>query len=57
LRTAISVHVLGLERSIRTAWRDLRPLDEGLIQLNSALYNGVIQLYGAHKVISTTNYN
>ena len=36
--------------SVRAAWRDLKPLDEGLVRLNGALYNGVMQLYGAHKV-------
>ena len=41
----------GLQRTMRAAWwRNLRPLEDGLIRLNGALYNGVIQLYGAHKV-------
>jgi len=50
LNSRLSTAVIGLQRSIRAAWRDLRPLDEGLMRLNGALYNGVIQLYGAHKV-------
>jgi len=50
LSSRLSTAVSGLQRSIRAAWRDLRPLDEGLMRLNGALYNGVIQLYGAHKV-------
>lgn len=50
LSSRLTTAVSGLQRSIRAAWKDLRPLDEGLIRLNGALYNGVIQLYGAHKV-------
>ena len=50
LSTRLTTAVSGLQQSIRSAWRDLRPLDEGLMRLNGALYNGVIQLYGAHKV-------
>lgn len=50
LSSRLTTAVSGLQRSIRAAWRDLRPLDEGLMRLNGALYNGVIQLYGAHKV-------
>ena len=50
LSSRLSSAVSGLQRSIRAAWSDLRPLDEGLMRLNGALYNGVIQLYGAHKV-------
>jgi len=50
LSSKLTNAVSGLQRSIRAAWRDLKPLDEGLMRLNGALYNGVIQLYGSHKV-------
>lgn len=50
LSSRLTTAVSGLQRSIRAAWNDLRPLDEGLMRLNGALYNGVLQLYGAHKV-------
>jgi len=50
LSSRLTSAVSGLQQSIRAAWRDLRPLDDGLVRLNGALYNGVIQLYGAHKV-------
>lgn len=55
LSSRLTTAVSGLQRSIRAAWRDLRPLDEGLMRLNGALYNGVIQLYGAHKVLYLTH--
>jgi len=50
LSSRLTTAVSGLQRSVRAAWRDLKPLDEGLVRLNGALYNGVMQLYGAHKV-------
>jgi len=50
LSARLTTAVSSLQRSIRAAWRDLKPLDEGLLRLNGALYNGVMQLYGAHKV-------
>jgi hypothetical protein len=55
-RDATDIHqpqqpIDGLQKTMRAAWwRDLRPLEDGLVRLNGALYNGVIQLYGAHKV-------
>jgi len=56
LSSRLTTAVSGLQRSIRAAWRDLRPLDEGLMRLNGALYNGVIQLYGAHKVSHSSQH-
>ena len=56
LSSRLTTAVSGLQRSIRAAWKDLKPLDEGLVRLNGALYNGVMQLYGAHKVAVDTCY-
>jgi len=50
LSSRLSTAVSSLQRSVRAAWTDLKPLDDGLVRLNGALYNGVMQLYGAHKV-------
>ena len=39
-----------LNDALNTAARDLRPLQEGLQQLNQGVFNGIMQLFGAHKV-------
>ena len=57
LSARLSTTVAGLQRSVRVAWRELRPLDDGLVRLNGALYNGVMQLYGAHKVCNIRLFN
>ena len=40
----------GLKEAVRKAREDIRPLQDGLQQIDAAIYNGMLQLFGAHKV-------